>query len=223
LLAGVHRNEVKRILSAPPRIDPGREARQHRANRILSGWHTDPDYTDAEGQPKDLDIKSKKRNAECFWSLVNRYAPGVWPRLVLNEFIRIGAVQELPNQRLKVRMRSYDVVGLQAGAIDELGRRARDLLETLVHNLINPDHSRICATALALDVDPKWLPLLRNMLERRTRAFLAAADEDLNSQKAQRTTQLAAKARIGLTIFSFEGLTHNDRETKGRNKRRRPP
>jgi Family of unknown function (DUF6502) len=219
LLAGVHRNEVKRILSAPPRIDPAREARQHRANRILSGWYTDPDYIDAEGQPKDLNVKSKSRKAESFWALVNRYAPGVWPRLVLKEFIRIGAVQELPNQRLKVRMHSYGVVGPHAGAIDELGRRARDLLETLVHNLINPDQSRICATALALDVDPKWLPVLRNMLGRRTRAFLSATDTDLNSQRVQRTANSTAKARLGITIFSFEGLTHDGREKKGRKKR----
>src|SRR5262245_58042312 len=39
LLTGVHRNEVKRILSAPPRIDPERETSRHRANRILAAWH----------------------------------------------------------------------------------------------------------------------------------------------------------------------------------------
>jgi hypothetical protein len=223
LLAGVHRNEVKRILSVPPRIDPGREARQHRANRILSAWHTDPDYTDAEGHPKDLDINNRRRKAESFWTLVGRYAPGVWPRLLLKELVRIGAVQELPNQQLKVCMRSYGVMGLQVGAIDELGHRAKDLLETLVHNLINPDQSRVCATALTLNVDPKWLPLLRNMLERRTRAFLSAVDEDLNSQRVQRTANSRATPRIGLTIYSFEGLTHNGRENKRPKKFQHPP
>src|ERR1700722_1114997 len=87
LLTGVHRNEVKRILSQPPGIDPSREVRRHRGNRILGAWYTDPDYTDTEGDPKDLEIQSERRRAVTFWSLVEKYAPGVWPRLILDELI----------------------------------------------------------------------------------------------------------------------------------------
>ncbi|MGH8264079.1 MAG: DUF6502 family protein [Steroidobacteraceae bacterium] len=196
---------MKRILSAPPRIDPAREARRHRANRILSAWHTDPDYSDDNGTPRELSVRSRDRKALSFWALVQRYAPGVWPRLILQELIRVGAVQELPNQRLKVRMHSFGAAGLQVEAIEELGRRARDLLTTLVHNIQHPEDARVCETALTLDADPKWLPVLRNTLTRRTKVLLAGVDEDLNSPRTTREKKSEPSVRIGLTVFTFEG------------------
>src|SRR3984957_12510523 len=107
LLTGVHRNEVKRILSTPPGIDPGREARRHRGNRILAAWHTDPDYTSPDGKPKELDLKHTRRRGVSFWALVKHYAPGVWPRMILDELLRVGAVEQVSEQRLKVLVQSY--------------------------------------------------------------------------------------------------------------------
>ena len=227
LLAGVHRNEVRRILGSPPGIDPGREARRHRANRILAAWHDDPEYTDAEGRPKELALKEKKGKGKNragkihFWGLVERYAPGVWPKLILDELIRVGAVQQVQNQKLKVRMRSYAVSGVQQEAIEEIGHRVRDLLHTLVYNLENPATPRICETALALDVDPKWLPVIRATLQQRTRIFLTAVTEALNSQRTPGNAKSGSNLRVGLTVYSVEGVAQEESTDETREKRTR--
>jgi hypothetical protein len=205
LLTGVHRNEVKRILSTAPGIDPGREVRRHRGNRILAAWHADPDYTNPDGQPKELDLKTTRRRGVSFWALVNRYAPGVWPRLILDELIRVGAVEQVSEQRLKVRMQSYGVAGFDADAIEDLGQRARDLLETLVHNLLNPSSARWCETVLTVDADPKYLPVIRNSIKRRSQSYLSSLTEELNNPRTSRSSRSKPAVRIGVTVYSFEG------------------
>jgi len=101
-------------------------------------------------------------------------------------------------------MNSYGVAGVASEAIEELGHRVRDLIETLAYNLKMPKQPRLCETALTLDVDPRWLPILRNTLKRRTQAFIAAINEDLHNLKMRRKGSATPPVRIGLSVFSFE-------------------
>jgi len=229
LLSGVHRDAVRRILDVPPGIDPGREMRRHRANRILAAWHDDPKYTDAEGRPKDLDVKpprkkrrkkwqkSQQKSQETgnksqvhFWGLVQKYAPGVWPQLILDELLGVEAVRQLENKKLKVQMRSYGTSGVELEAIEEIGHRVRDLLGTLIHNMKEPSIPRLCETVFALDVDPKWLPVLRETLQQRARAFLTGVAADLNNQRVQRggadDRSRSDVHRVGVTVYSIEKM-----------------
>ena len=60
LVTGVHRNFVRRILTEPPKIADAREQKSNRANRLLEAWHSDPDYLDTSGKPRDLPEKGGK-------------------------------------------------------------------------------------------------------------------------------------------------------------------
>jgi Family of unknown function (DUF6502) len=155
LLSGVHRNEVRRILETPPGIDSGREMRCHRANRVLAAWHNDPKYTDAKGRPKDLDIKPEKKRPQKkqqkrqqkrqyqkkdrvhFWDLAQQYAPGVWPKLILDELDRIGAVRKLKNGKLHVCRQSYAPSEAHEG-FEHVGLQIRDFLLAAIHNWPEP-------------------------------------------------------------------------------------
>jgi hypothetical protein len=223
LLTGVHRNEVKRILGAPPGIDPSREVRRHRGNRILSAWFSDPDYTSPDGEPKELDLQSERKRSVSFWSLVEKYAPGVWPRLILDELTRVGAVEEIGEDRLKVKMQSYGVTGFEIEAIEDLGNRAKDLLETLIHNLQNPETARLCETVLTLDADPKWLPVLRSTIKRRAQTLLTGLDPELNSPRTSRKMRSDPSVRIGVTVFSFEATATEDSKYAGKKAKRKKP
>jgi hypothetical protein len=204
LLAGLHRNEIKRILEVPPRIDPEREARRHRAQRVLSAWQDDPKYLTREGQPKILPLHSKSSARLSFWGLSKEHAPGVWPSLVLDELIRRKAVERLADDRLQISAHTASSASFEHETIDEIEERMQDLLHTLIYNTAAPAVPRLCSTALTLTCDPKWLPVLRNKLERRTRAFLAAVSEDLNSSRTQSLSETEPPARMGLTVYSFE-------------------
>src|ERR1700733_12963451 len=141
LVTGVHRNFVRRILAEPPGIAAAREQKGHPAGRVLEAWHTDPKYLDSSGKPRDL---SERAQEPSFHTLVLEHLPGASPGMVLAELHRAGLVQLLSEHRLRVRNRTFRMQGINPGNVGEMGTQARALLETLTHNLRQPDSPRFC-------------------------------------------------------------------------------
>jgi hypothetical protein len=105
LVTGLDRKEVGQILKCPPRINPALETRS-RANKLLAGWYGDRTFV-RKAKPLPLPIKASERNRPSFWMLANRYAPGVYPGLILRELSRIGALEKLQNGRVRALRRRY--------------------------------------------------------------------------------------------------------------------
>src|SRR5215469_2553359 len=160
LVTGVDRHEVTRILKA--RHTPGEvNDHRHRVNRVLAGWHSDATYSSG-GRPLLLPIKAiKARDYKRgnFWALAKRYAPGVYPGLILSELVRVGAVEQLENERLRVRTREYRAAEFSRKSVSEFGARVRDLMQTMLNNATEASWPRICRTVETNNIDPKFLPL----------------------------------------------------------------
>lgn len=108
LVTGLDRKEVARILKHPPRVDPALETRCHRANRVLAGWYEDRAFVH-KNKPLVLPIRATERKSPSFWMLAKRYAPGVYPGLILRELTRIGALEKVHDGRIRPRLRRYRV------------------------------------------------------------------------------------------------------------------
>jgi hypothetical protein len=131
LITGIARGEVARILRTQPAEDPTLEAHLHRADRVLAGWHSDPRFSTGDGAPLILPIKGIGRKPS-FWSLASRYAPGVYPGLVLSELCRVGAAERYSGGRVRVRAREYRGRASSDESLDEIGSRTRELLQRMV-------------------------------------------------------------------------------------------
>jgi Family of unknown function (DUF6502) len=202
LVTGVHRNFVRSILEQPPRIAAAREQKGHRANRLLEGWHSDPKYLDSSGKPRDL---SERDQEPSFHSLALTYVPGAAPSMVLEELRRAGLVQMLSEHRVRVRSRSFRLQGLNATNIDELGNRAHELLETLTHNLRQPEARLFCESMASIDVDASRVPFVRDLIARRAGNFLAAMEQELAVEVGgARPRRSDRRVRIGLTAIHTE-------------------
>jgi hypothetical protein len=202
LVTGVDRAEVARILKSPPRVDPDLETRRH-VNRVLAGWYADQDFVDGN-RPALLPVKARGHLRPTFWSLVQRYAPGVYPGLILGELLRVRAVVKLEDGRVQVRMRRYRLGEFSHESLREMGSRVRDLMQTMVSNATHPDPSQVCQAVETIDLDPSFLPLIRKMFADRTDAMLSGIQEALKSRRWRRTSKAGRRARIGLTVFSHE-------------------
>jgi hypothetical protein len=205
LVTGIDRGEVSRILGSAPAVGPVLEARRNRANRVLLGWHSDPRFLDRDG-PLVLPIKHEDRRRPSFWTLVNRYAPGVYPGLILSELFRVGAAEKLNDQRVRARMRQYKAKDFSDEALTEMGARVRDLLRTLLNNATEASWPRVFRVVETLNVDARFLPLIRKMFSDRTEALIAGVQEELKSSRWRRAREAASRVRIGLTVFSYEEL-----------------
>ena len=201
LVTGVHRNFVRRILTEPPRIAAARERKGHRTSRLLEAWHTDPSYLDSSGKPRDL---SEREQEPSFHSLALKYVPGAAPGVVLTELRRARLVQMLPDRRVRVLNRTFRLPGVTAGNLTELGRRGRELLSTLTHNLRQPQAQRFCESTPLVEIEASRAPFARDLIARRARNFLSAIEQELRAESAGSRMRRGRCVRIGLTAIETE-------------------
>jgi hypothetical protein len=107
-VTGLGRKEVSRLLRYPPRVDPALEGRSHCANKVLAGWYTDRAFA-RNHRPLVLPIRGTTRKRPSFWMLAKRYAPDVYPGLILRELSRVGVLERLQDGGVRPRMRRYGV------------------------------------------------------------------------------------------------------------------
>jgi hypothetical protein len=202
LVTGVHRNFVRRILGEPPRIAAVRQQKGHHAERLLDAWHSDPTYLDSSGKPRDL---SERAPEPSFNSLAGRYVSSAAPGVVLEELRRAGVVQMLAEHRVRVRSRTFRHHGLNAGNVGEIGQRARELLETLTHNLREPEETLFCDSMPAIQIDAARLPIVRALIARRASTFLSAVGQEFSAEAtASKRNKPKQRVRVGLTVFATE-------------------
>jgi Family of unknown function (DUF6502) len=202
LVTGIHRNFVRKILDEPPGIAAAREQKGHPAGRVLEAWHSDPKYLDSSGKPRDL---SEREQEPSFQTLVLEYLPGSSPGMVLAELHRAGLVQLLSEHRLRVRNRTFRMQGVNPGNVGEMGTQARELLETLTHNLRQPDSPRFCESTRSIEIDAGRLPIIRDLIARRTGTFLTAMEQELTVLAGSvRSRRAGKRVRVGLTAVETE-------------------
>lgn len=214
LLTGLDRAEVARILKDAPRVQPWIEMRRNRVNRVLAGWHLDRDFF-AGSRPAILHIKQARPRRRTFWTLANRYAPGVYPGLILSELVRMGVVEKLTDGRVHVLTRRHRRAEFGNKTLSDLGARIRDLLQTTLNNAMQIGWRRVCRAVESADIDPKFLPLIRKTLTDRSDALLLGVREELRSSRWRRMNSEAPRVRIGLTVFAHEEWLHADPSSGG--------
>lgn len=203
LLTGVDRHVVARILKIAPKPDPTKlETHRHRLNRVLAAWHTDPDYCEA-GRPRALEIRSGQRR-KTFWGLSKTYAKDAYPPLILNELVKVGAVEKLRDGRVRPRARAYKSMELNEEAVQQIGARVRDLTRTMLNNLSPDAEPRVCATVQTVDVGEEQLALLRRAAQERGNAMMASMTQLLNSPRWRATAESAARVRVAFTCYLAE-------------------
>lgn len=133
IITGLTRKEVGRIAEILKRGDTPEINYVDRVSNVLGGWHQDPDFTGPYGIPKELTFDSDP--GRDFTELVKRYSGDMPVRAMLEELLRVKAVEELPEGSLQVRSRSYVPLQIDPSSMEFMGLALRDLAETLDHNL----------------------------------------------------------------------------------------
>jgi hypothetical protein len=223
LLTGVDRHVVATYLQIAPKGDPSRlETRRHRLNRVLSEWHSDPQYSDG-GRPRTLEVRADTDRSRTFWSLSKTYAKDAYPPLILRELMKVGAVEQLRDGRVRPRARTYKAMELNASDVHQIGDRVRDLTRTMLNNMGQETSPRVCETVQSLDIDEEQLPLVRRVLADRSEAVLASMRQLLESPRWRRATSSGRKVRVTWTCFAGEDAVEEKpvAESAGRVRARR--
>lgn len=173
-ITGLHRHVVSDIVNS---ADVGstdqteqKDYRRNRLARVLTGWYESPDYTDGDGRPLALAVDGPEPS---FASLVREFSGDIYPKIILDELLEVGAVKMLKDGSLRAVTRRYTSGGAEPAAIEHLGSAVRDLLGTLEHNLATPVDARLYDdSVVSIRLDRAALPLFHRLLRQRGAAFL---------------------------------------------------
>ncbi|MEM9796420.1 MAG: DUF6502 family protein [Pseudomonadota bacterium] len=100
LLTGVHRRDVRAILSDVDDSWETARAKTAAFATVLARWRSVPDYLQADGSPQDLPRNGA--DGIDFESLVSSVSRDIRPRTVLDELLRQGLVEETSKGLLRM-------------------------------------------------------------------------------------------------------------------------
>jgi hypothetical protein len=105
----------------------------NRVIRVLEGWHNDPTFTGPYGMPMDLPFESS--TSPSFSTLVRQHSGDMAPRAMLDELIRVGAVEQTAAGAFKVLVRVYIPRDFHPDALHRFGDVVRDFVNTYEFNM----------------------------------------------------------------------------------------
>jgi uncharacterized protein YerC len=219
---GISRADISRILrSLEGSPDTTSESQQQSTNRILAAWYEDPKFTGPSGRPLDLAIYG---DGLTFEILAKKYGRGIPTRALLDELVRVGAVELLATQKIRVKASMAVERGMSARVIKAFGEHASELLSTLLFNMRQPETPNFVASVSDTTVSSSSLPLVRKELSHKGADFLADAKDVLSrkprSPASKRRNERSA--RVTMTIYYHESPIETGQRTsvKSRGKRR---
>jgi hypothetical protein len=201
-ITGLHRHVVSGIVKSleGTRLEMAtdKDYQRNRLARVLAGWFESPDYTDSDGRPLVLPIDGP---APSFAELVRSFSGDIYPTIILDELLRVGAVRTLKDGSVRAVARRYTLGGADPSALNHLGIAARDLLSTLEYNITAPTDGRLFDdSVVSVKLDSAAIPLLRQLLRRHGANFL----EDIEGWISEHEVAGEAKAiRAGVMVQMF--------------------
>lgn len=201
-ITGLHRHVVSEIARSADEsgaeLAADKDYQRNRLARVLSGWFESPEYTDSDGRPLVLAIDGP---APSFAELVRTYSGDIYPKIILDELHRVGAVRTLKDGSVRAIARRYTLGGADPAALKHLGIAARDLLGALEHNLVAPPEDRLFDdSVVSVTLDRAALPLLRHLLQRRASSFLEDVEGWFTEYEG---SQEAGYVRAGVMVQMF--------------------
>jgi len=204
VLSGLSRKEVSRVLALQPATDAMAGERYNRAARVVAAWVRESPFTDSAGEPKVLPLQS---GSPSFAELVRGYSGDMPARAVLDELLRVGAVEQVENGAVQLKARAYVPSASDADKLNILGNDVADLIATIDHNLQHgADNPRFQRKVMYDNVPEESIAQFRALSGRQAQKLLENLDQWLaqHDRDANPAEQGTGRVRAGIGIYYFE-------------------
>lgn len=135
IVTGLTRKEVQRLSEFDSDTKYEIKTNANRVGRVLTGWHTDPDFTGPYGMPLELRYDSGVPADVTFVKLVHRFSGDMTPRAMLDELVRVGVVVETDKSWFKVVRRDYVPNLLAPDFLERVGSVIHNFVHTIEANM----------------------------------------------------------------------------------------
>lgn len=206
VLTGLSRKEVSRVEAIETPNDASVIQQYNRAARVISGWLRDEHFTNNDGEAAVLPLEGKN----SFSELVKAYSGDMPSRAILDELVRVKAVEQMDNQ-VKLLTHAYVPLEGEQEKLNILGTDVALLISTIGHNIENSSHNKkdepYFQRKVAYDNLPEEvIPQVRKLSSEKSQELLEEIDRLLVKHDRDSNPQStgSGRKRAGLGIYYFE-------------------
>jgi len=204
VITGMHRKDVTHYRNKDCDALEESEAQFHnRAARVISAWITETEFLDAEGKASMLPIEGE---VNSFSSLVLKHSGSMTVRAMLDEMIRVGAIEFANSDSVRLIQTVYVPKESDAQRIIYMGDAASDLLNTLSINLETPDANRLQLSTAFDNLPLECIPELKSICHKKSTQLLNELECWLSQQDRDSNPTITGTGRVraGLGIYYLE-------------------
>lgn len=213
LLTGVHRKDVKRLRGRQQPLDSLPE-RVSLGAQLVVVWTTDPRFLTDGGKPRDLERLPGATGTPCFEDLVRTINKDIRPRAVLDEWLRLGVVTAVDDDRVHLHTDAF----VPEEGFDEkahyFGQNLRDHIAAGVANLSGHHPPFFDRSVFSDGLDASSAAVLESTAKENAMRLLldiskqAVALEDNNLDKSERE-----RVNVGVYIYREKFDASSQQET----------
>lgn len=218
VLTGINRKDIAKLKNRPHPLSQDAVDSPTPAARVITAWLNDARFHAEDGKPQDLvieeDGESADNTAATFAALVKEYSSDVPVRALLDELVRITAVERIADDKVRLLVNGYIPIEDMQENLRIFGTAASDLLRTMDHNISGAEPGRFIQRTVSYDDIPEEaLAQIRQRSRKEGEAFLLQVNDwlaqcDRNENKAVKGT---GKVRAGIGIYYIEHPTDEER------------
>ena len=135
LLTGVHRKDVKRLRGERP-VSPRPPRAAALGPQLIARWTTLPEYLDGDGHPLPLPRLPRDGASASFESLVRSVSRDIRPRVVLDEWLRLGIAEIDAEDRVHLQVAAFVPPKGSEEMTYYFGRNLYDHVAAAVRNML---------------------------------------------------------------------------------------
>ncbi|HET6629321.1 MAG TPA: DUF6502 family protein [Woeseiaceae bacterium] len=217
IVTGLTRKEVQRISELDSKENLAPKTNLSRIGRVLSGWHTDPDFTGPYGMPLEIRYDSDLPADVTFSKLVQRYSGDMTPRAMLDELVRVGAVVETDQGWFKVLRREYVPQMLDPDFLERVGRGVHNFVHTIEMNMqkAGPGKGRFERTVRPdSGLRTQDLPSFDQYVRQKGQAFLEDIDNWMTKLEQPKKGDEVIQTGVGIYHFVVEDDEYDQKNIK---------
>jgi hypothetical protein len=209
LVTGLSRKEVAQLRREPPDRQKLPELEDTLVTHVIGRWMAGPPYASRDGAPRQLLYESEDPKTPTFHGLVREQNVDIPVRAVLDELIRTGIVELLPDGSLLLRREGHIPGTGTEAKFTLIAADPGELFTSIVHNIEQPDkpwlQRKVVYDNIGSDALPRLQEEARKLGEeflRRANALIASYDRDRNPKAPG-----GSRSRVVLGAYYFEEQT----------------